>query len=142
MSPDGPLLEQIEAAVPVKTLLTGIVLRDEHMRKYIFTRSDGRVPDVRFVAGAAACAKVSANESTCRLAGDLVIRGTARPFALELRVTEDGGSFHASGEGIVKLSTYGIERPSQLGVTTADEVRLRLNFTARPGPVATVSVAR
>ena len=37
----------------------------------------------------------------------------------------------ASGQGIVKLSTYGIDQPSQLGVRTTDEVKLKLELTAR-----------
>ena len=32
---------------------------------------------------------------------------------------------------MVKLSAYGIERPSQLGVTTTDDVKLHLEFTAK-----------
>jgi polyisoprenoid-binding protein YceI len=141
-SSDGPVLEQIEAVVPVKTLATGMGLRDEHMRKYIFTTSDGQTPDVRFVAGKATCAKGTGSQRICQLAGDLTIRGTARPFAMALKVTEDGGSFHASGDGIVKLSAYGIPQPSQLGVHTSDEVKLKLDFTARPAPVATTGSTR
>ncbi|HVD91315.1 MAG TPA: YceI family protein [Vicinamibacterales bacterium] len=139
---NGPELEQIEATMPVKTLVTGMGLRDEHMRKYIFTTEDGQTPDVKFVASKGTCAKSGGNQSTCQLAGDLVIRGTSRPFAIALKVTEDGGSFHASGDGIVKLSTYGIPLPSQLGVHTLDDVKLKLDFTARPGPVATTGVTR
>jgi polyisoprenoid-binding protein YceI len=140
--PEGPQLEQIEARLPVETLQTGLKLRDEHMRKYIFTTSDGQVPDVRFAADKATCTKASGNQSTCQLAGDLVIRGTARPFTIALKVTEDKGSYHASGDGIVKLSAYGIEKPSQLGVKTADDVKLRLDFTARPSPVATTGASK
>jgi polyisoprenoid-binding protein YceI len=103
--PEGPLLEQIEAKLPVETLQTGLKLRDEHMRKYIFTTSDGQVPDVRFVADKATCSKASGNQSLCQLAGDLVIRGTARPFTIALKVTEDKGSYHAAGDSVVKLST-------------------------------------
>jgi polyisoprenoid-binding protein YceI len=139
---NGPVLEQIEATVPVKTLVTGMGLRDEHMRKYIFTTTDGQMPDVRFVAGKATCEKGTGNQSTCQLTGDLAIRGTSRPFAIALKVSEDSGSFHASGDGIVKLSTYGIAQPSQLGVRTSDEVKLKLDFTARPAPVATTGVTR
>lgn len=135
--PDGPNLEQIEASMAVKTLATGMGLRDSHMRKYIFTTDDGQTPDVRFVASKASCAKTAADQSTCQLAGDLVIRGTARPFAMALKVSDKGGSFHASGEAIVKLSAYGIPQPSQLGVKTSDEVKLKLDFMARPAPVAT-----
>ncbi len=140
--PDGPQLEQIDAAVPVESLRTGMGLRDSHMRKYVFTASDGETPDLRFVAAKAACDKVAANQSTCEIAGDLVIRGTARPFTIALKVTEDGGAFRASGDGVVKLSAYGIEQPSQLGVKTADEVKVRLEFTARPAAVGTSGVGR
>jgi polyisoprenoid-binding protein YceI len=143
--PDGPVLEQIDAAVPVKTLGTGLGLRDQHMRKYIFTTEDGSTPDVRFVADKATCSKVAANQSTCQVAGDLVIRGTSRPFAIALKVTEDGDSYHASGDSVVKLSTYGIAQPSQLGVKTSDEVKLRLDFTGRPAvatAVATTGVVK
>jgi polyisoprenoid-binding protein YceI len=134
--PDGPILEQIDAVLPVRTLGTGLGLRDEHMRKRIFTTEDGNVPDVRFVADKATCSKVAANQSTCQLAGDLVIRGTSRPFTIALKVTEDGDSYHASGDSVVKLSTYGIAQPSQLGVWTSDEVKLRLDFTGRPAATA------
>ena len=48
-------LEQLEAVVQVSSLRTGIKLRDEHMRKYIFETADGQVPDVRFSAESADC---------------------------------------------------------------------------------------
>jgi len=137
---NGPQLEQIEATVPVKTLATGMGLRDEHMRKYVFTTADGQTPDVKFSARQAACSKTGASQSTCDVTGDLSIRGTARPFSISLKVTEDRDSYRASGDGIVKLSAYGIPQPSQLGVHTDDEIKLRLDFTARPAPVATTGV--
>ena len=137
---NGPQLESIEATVPVKSLNTGMGLRDEHMRKYVFTTTDGQTPDVKFSAKQAACSKSGGNQSTCDVTGDLSIRGTARPFSITLKVTEDRDSYRASGDGIVKLSAYGIPQPSQLGVHTDDEIKLRLDFTARPAPVATTGV--
>ena len=127
--------------MPVNTLNTGMGLRDSHMRKYVFTTSDGQTPDVKFVASKATCSAAGANQSTCHVSGDLSIRGTARPFTIALKVTENDGSYRASGEGIVKLSTYGIPQPSQLGVHTDDDIKLRLEFTARPAPVATSGIA-
>jgi len=53
-SPDGAVLEGIEAAVPVKSIGTGMGLRDSHMRKYVFTTADGQVPDLKFSADKAA----------------------------------------------------------------------------------------
>src|SRR3954469_20699270 len=117
-STQGPQLEQIEATVPVNTLATGMGLRDEHMRKYVFTTDDRQTPAVKFVAKSAACEKTGGNQSMCRVSGDLSIRGTARPFTIAMKVVESGDSYRASGDGVLKLSEYGIPLPSQLGVHT------------------------
>jgi polyisoprenoid-binding protein YceI len=130
-TPDGPVLEAIEADVPVKSLNTGMGIRDDHMRKHVFTTEDGQLPDLRFTADRATCSKTAAHQSTCDLAGTLSIRGTARPFTIPMKLTEEGETIHAVGDGIVTLSAYGIERPSQLGVTTADAVKLRFDLTAK-----------
>ena len=50
---------------------------------------------------------------------------------MTLTISEDNGSMRASGQGIVKLSAYGIDQPSQLGVRTTDEVKLKLELTAK-----------
>jgi polyisoprenoid-binding protein YceI len=142
-APDGTVLEAIEAALPVKSLGTGMGLRDTHMRKYIFTTSDGQVPDLRFSADKAVCSKPEGKQSTCELSGNLAIRGTSRPFTVVLKVSEEGGTLRAVGDGKVTLSAYGIERPSQLGVTTADDVKLRFDLSAKQAgarPVATTGV--
>jgi polyisoprenoid-binding protein YceI len=138
--PDGTVLEGIEAAVPVKSLGTGMGLRDSHMRKYVFTTTDGQLPDLRFTADKAVCSKAGEKQSTCQLSGNLAIRGTERPFSVVLKVSENGDTLRAVGDGTVTLSAYGIERPSQLGVTTADDVKLRFDLSAKqagPRPVAT-----
>ena len=142
-APEGPVLEGIEAAVPVKTLNTGMGMRDEHMRKYVFTTESGEVPDLTFTADRAACSKSGARQSTCDLSGTLVIRGTARPFTIAMKLTDDGDTIRAVGDSEVQLSTYGIERPSQLGVRTADDVKLRFDLTAKltgSRPVATSGI--
>jgi polyisoprenoid-binding protein YceI len=128
----GMAIEAVEASVPVMSLETGMSLRDSHMRKYVFTAADGQVPDVKLDAGHAVCAPSAGRDMTCQLSGNLAIRGVLRPFTIALKVTESAGSFRAAGEADVKLSTYQIERPSQLGVQTADDVKLHLEFTGRP----------
>src|SRR5262245_45427476 len=40
---DGLVIEDLQAAIPVRTLNTGLSLRDEHMRKYVFTTADGEL---------------------------------------------------------------------------------------------------
>lgn len=124
---DGLQIEHIAATLPVKSLVTGMGLRDEHMRKYVFTTSDGQTPDLRFEGQNVAC-KVA----VCQITGTLTIRGVGHAFTLPVKIKEDGSQFKASGEGTVKLSDYGIEQPSQLGVKSTNEVQLHLEFVAKP----------
>lgn len=127
----GLQLDHIDARLSVKTLATGIGLANFHMRKYIFTTADGHVPDLQFEGANATCSG-SANDTTCQVAGMLTIRGIARPFTLPLKISEDGAEFRASGDGVVKLSAYGIAQPSELGVKMTDDVQLHFDFAARP----------
>lgn len=139
---EGLTLERVEATLPVSTLATGMSLRDEHMRKLVFTSPDGGMPDVTFVSRDAACSTIRSNrQATCAVAGELAIRGIVRPFTMTLNVNRDGAAFRATGDGIVKLSAYGIDQPSQFGVHTLDEVKLHLDVTARPTAAAMASAA-
>ena len=58
-----------------------------------------------------------------------------------LKVSEDGDTLRAVGDGKVTLSAYGIERPSQLGVTTADDVKLRFDLTAKQSATRAVATS-
>ena len=124
-------LERIEASVAVASLRTGIRLRDEHMRKYIFETGDGQLPDVVFSARDVRCSQTSANAFSCPTSGTLAIRGTPRPIELDLKVLKNGAGFEVSGDALVTLSSYGIERPSQFGVRTDDTVKIHVEFNAR-----------
>jgi polyisoprenoid-binding protein YceI len=126
---DGLVIEDLQAVLPVRTLNTGLGLRDEHMRKYVFATSDGGLPDLRFSAERVVCPSTS--DRTCQLSGTLVIRETPRPFTITLKVDDKGGDFRAAGDGVVKLSAYGIPAPSQLGISTTDDVKLHLEFVVR-----------
>jgi polyisoprenoid-binding protein YceI len=130
---DGLVLEHIEATLPVKSLLTGMSLRDEHMRKHIFTTADGQIPDLKFEGDNSACA-AQTKETLCQVTGNLSIRGVAHAFTLALKIKEEGAQYRASGDTVVKLSDYGIEQPTQFGVKSSNEVQLHLDFVAKPAP--------
>jgi polyisoprenoid-binding protein YceI len=135
----GLTIEHVEASVSVTSLATGMGLRDAHMRKYVFTTADGQLPDVKLDAGHAACAPAAGRDMTCLLSGNLAIRGLLRPFSMTLRISESGGTFRAAGDADIRLSAYQIERPSQLGVQTEDDVKLHLEFTGRPSATLTAA---
>ena len=132
---EGLVLEHIEAWLPVKSLGTGISLRDEHMRKYVFTTSAGEVPDLRFEGENVSCPGVlPGHEATCNVSGTLSIRGVPRDFSIMLKIREANGgpAYRIGGDGLVRLSDYGIEAPSQFGVKTANEIQLHLEIPETP----------
>jgi polyisoprenoid-binding protein YceI len=133
-------LEEVDASVPVESLKTGISLRDRHMLKYIFRTPNGALPDVRFTADKAECPGREASAArACVVSGVLTIRGTSRPFAMTLEIEQAGDLYRVKGDGKVALSTFGIARPSQLGVTVEDEVKIHVEFSARRRPSTTTA---
>ena len=96
---------RIEASVGPASLTTGMGLRDEHMRKYIFTTGDGQVPELRFVAEKALCPHAApGKEVPCRFEGNLTIRGVTKPFTMLLKLKEENAqTFHAAGDTVLKL---------------------------------------
>lgn len=129
----GIELENLKAIVDPKSLSTGMGLRDQHMRKRIFADSSDQLPLLEFSAQKATCPDLPQGQDVvCQLAGSLSMRGVSKPFTMSLKVRNDGKAFRVTGDGIVKLTGYGIEPPCQLGVCVLDDVRLRLEFLARP----------
>lgn len=134
----GVTLEHIEASMPISTLVTGMAVRDEHMRKHIFTTASGEMPELRFESGKLECPGVTpGREATCAIAGTLAIRGVPKEFSIPLKIRQEanGFGFRATGDGVVKLSDYGIERPTQLGVKTANEVKIHLDLSAKESAI-------
>ena len=134
------VVEEVQAIIKIDTLTTGMSLRDEHMRKNIFAAGDGKIPDLQFTGGTTNCPLPDGKETVCKYPGKLSIRGVDRPVVLTVKLKNEGTaeSFRASADATVKLSDYGIERPSQLGVTVADEVKIHLDLF---GKAATQTVA-
>jgi polyisoprenoid-binding protein YceI len=136
-------VQHIEARMPVKSLNTGMGLRDEHMRRHIFTTASGDIPDLRFESGEIDCPAVSpGREITCVIAGSLAIRDVPRAFSMSLKLRHDGAALRASGDGTIKLADYGIERPTQLGVKIANEVKIHLDLSSREVATMTAAVGR
>lgn len=115
----GDRLVSIEAAVTPENIVTGIALRDQHMRRKIFEASDGSLPAIRFAAEGIAC-----SGGDCPIGGELRIRGLVRPAVFRCRLTGAIGEC----EAVIRLSDYGIEPPSQLGIRVSDEVMVRVRL--------------
>ena len=130
------LVNQIHVSLPVKSLATGMKVRDEHMRKYIFTTESGQTPDVEFTAEQVSCPAAGSGEFACQVNGALTIRGVAHAFQTKLNVKEQGTAFRGSGDGVVKLSDYGIKQPTQFGVSAGNEVKVRMTLAGHVAAAA------
>lgn len=76
----GLSIRKVDATVPVRSPSTGMKMRDEHMRKYIFTSASGEQPNLRFEAEGMTCpAGTQGHEFACRLNGALSFRGVTSP---------------------------------------------------------------
>jgi polyisoprenoid-binding protein YceI len=124
----GLTLHHVDAVVPSRSLSTGMKVRDDHMRKYIFQAASGDLLDLHFTAASASCSAAS-RVFSCPVTGEFQMRGLTHPFSIELHVKQQSDTaFHVDGDGIIKLSDYGIEPPSQFGVRMLNDVKLHIDF--------------
>ena len=125
-------LQNIRARINPKSFKTGISLRDEHMRRKIFSLANDTTPELEFVSDRITCPELpQGRDAACPVSGQLTLRGVTRPFAISLKVLNDGKGYRISAEGGLKLSDFGIEPPCQLGVCVTDDVKLNFEFQAR-----------
>jgi polyisoprenoid-binding protein YceI len=131
-------LGNIEARLDPATLSTGMALRDKHMRTKIFATENGDMPELVFRTAEVTCPAPAGGQHTrCDVHGTLSIRGVERAFRIPLTLRQDHGrrtAYRVTGDTGVQLSTWGIERPSQLGIQVADEVQLRIELLAQEQP--------
>ena len=130
-------VENVQARIDPKTFTTGMSLRDQHLHKKVFALDNGTMPELKFTSDKLTCPDVPASRDvSCPASGQMTLRGVTRPFEINLQVINDGKGYRITAAGALKLSTFGIERPCQLGVCVTDEVKLNLQFNATEGAVA------
>ena len=134
-TPDGFVLSDVHLSVSVESLHTGMRIRDRHMRDRVFRTEDGSLPVLAFTTRESLCTRRS-DAATCLMVGSLSIRGVPRELAMEITATRHrDDAYRAEGEAVIRLSDYGIERPSQFGVTVTDEVELRVVLIGQPSGI-------
>jgi polyisoprenoid-binding protein YceI len=125
----------VQAKLDPKSLSTGMSLRDDHMRNKVFASGNGVYPDLEFVATKVACpGAAQGQEIMCPVSGEISLRGTKKPFVMNLKIRNEGNSYRATGGGTLKLTAFGVEPPCQLGVCVKDDVKLQIEFQAKQSP--------
>jgi polyisoprenoid-binding protein YceI len=103
--------------VPLTNLVTGIALRDQHMKeKYLEV---AKFPDAVLTVARSAI-KVPAGGADAQ--GTLKLHGQARPVTVRYDAAADGDGLVVHGKLHIKMDEYGITIPSYLGVTVKPDV--------------------
>ena len=70
-----------------------------------------------------------------QVAGDLTIRGIAKPVMLQVRLIGNGASLWIEGEGAIRLTDYGLKPPSAALGTVGTRDQMTLTFRVLAGPI-------
>jgi polyisoprenoid-binding protein YceI len=113
--------------VPLANLVTGIALRDRHMReKYLEVP---RFPDaVLTVSRDALKIPPSGARVEADAPGTLKLHGQTRPVTVHYSAAADADGVAVHGAVHVKMDDFGISVPTYLGVTVKPDVDVRADF--------------
>jgi len=117
---------------PLDSLETGIGLRDSHMKeKYLETAkfptakleiTDATVPAAFFTQ--------ETGEQTITVKGNLTLHGVTKPVEVQTRLVREGKGFTSESAFKIMLTEYGISIPKYLGIVIAEDVDVKIRFTA------------
>lgn len=118
-----------EIAVDLKTLDTGINLRNTHLREKYLEVGKGEGYE-RAVLSELKLTGVSGDPAAFQgktaFTGKLQLHGTSKEVAGEARIQRSGSNIHVDARFPVRLSDYGIEDPRYLGVGVKPVVEVRV----------------
>lgn len=117
-----------ELAVDLRTLETGISLRDKHMRSNYLEVERGaefahaKLKDIRV--------ERLAGKTTFR--GMLTLHGQQKEVNGTAEINPKGDAYHLVATFPVRVSDFSIPEPTYLGVGVKDEIQVRVTFTTAP----------
>ena len=128
----GPLEGAI--VVDLRSLQTGIGMRDRHMRENYLEVAKG--PE--FERARLENIKVDKLSGKSPFRGTLVLHGERREVtgSVELQ-PQDGGAYRIQAEFPVRVTDFKIAKPTYLGVGVQEEVQVKIALTAVPAAVGT-----
>src|ERR1700682_1246050 len=120
-----------EVVVDLKTLDTGIGLRNDHMRNAYLETGKGQAFDTAVVSdirlGDAAAESV---QGRTRFTGTLLLHGTKKAIAGQADIRREGAVARADASFPVVLADFGIAAPRYLGVGVKNEVQVKVSLAA------------
>jgi polyisoprenoid-binding protein YceI len=127
--PSNPSKLTGEMAVDLKTLDSGISLRNTHMRENYLEvgKGDGYDRAVLSEITLGGGDVTTINGSTT-FAAMLQVHGTKKPVSGQVKVTRSGSDVRVEASFPVSLTDFGVAEPRYLGVGVKDQVQVRVKF--------------
>lgn len=128
----GDLTKPVAARVEVNpaTLDTGLSGRDRDLREYLEVE---RFPTMQFVLTEIRAERLSLSdqvEAPVVILGKLTIHGVERAVEVRGKARLAEGSFRVEGITALKMTDYGIRRPTKLFLRVGEEVKVRFRVEA------------
>jgi polyisoprenoid-binding protein YceI len=113
-----PANSSFSTEIQVKSINTGITMRDNHLKKADFFDLD-KYPTIKF----ASTSVVAAGANTLKVSGNLTIKNVTKPVVLTVKVSEKDGKTTFSATTTLNRNTYGVGGSSW---TMADDLTVNI----------------
>lgn len=119
---------EVEFSVPVKSIITGIDKRDEHMYELLNAEEN---PEVTFEGKLLDRYDLQMGKRTVKVEGRFTLAGSTRQVTIEgtLKPVEKG--LHLSASWSLMITDYGLERPSITFVKVNDKHELNISVVLK-----------
>jgi polyisoprenoid-binding protein YceI len=122
-----------DLSVDLRTLDTGIDLRNEHLRNTYLEVGRGEGFDRAVLSGIRlGDADLHGFEGTSPFTGTFLLHGTRRAISGRATVRREGRSVRVEASFPLTVSAFGIAKPQYLGVGVRDQVRVVVSLVAEP----------
>ena len=112
-------------SVDLRTLKTGIGIRDRHMRdNYLEVE---KAPG--FETATIEDIQIDKLEGKTTFNGTLVLHGERKPVSGSATIARQGGGYSVEAEFPVKVSEFNITKPTYLGVGVQDQIKIKIALT-------------
>ena len=118
--------------VPVRTIRTGIELRDEHLRGADWLDA-GSHPNATFeITGVSGASSLTANQdATLRVTGRFTIHGQTHNVTAEVRAKWDGANgIRARARFTIQLSQFGVSINPAVRLKVSNDIRITMDIRA------------
>ena len=117
-----------EITVDLKTLDSGISLRNQHMRDNYLEVGKGDGFDRAVLSEITLKGDAATATGAMAFSGTLLVHGTRKPVSGEARVRRAGTDVQVEATFPLNLPDFGIQKPRYLGVGVKDQVQVKVKF--------------